>query len=72
MVEESGLSPELSLRAATLDAARLLGREDLGSIESGKLADIIGVPANPLEDPRALTDVRFVMKNGEIAKQAAS
>lgn len=71
MVEESGLSPEHSLRAATLEAARLLGREDLGSIEPGKLADIIGVPANPLEDPQVLTDVRLVMKNGDVAKQAA-
>jgi imidazolonepropionase-like amidohydrolase len=67
MVEEAGLSTGHSIRAATLDAARLLGREsELGSIESGKLADIIGVRGNPLEDVRALTDVAFVMKGGVV------
>jgi imidazolonepropionase-like amidohydrolase len=70
MVEEAGLSPAQSIRAATLEAARLLGREsDIGSIEPGKLADIIGVPVNPLDDVRALTDVVFVMKGGAVVKQ---
>lgn len=69
MVEEAGMAPVRSIRAATLDAARLLGREsDLGSIEQGKLADIIGVPANPLQDITALTDVAFVMKDGVVVR----
>src|SRR6266511_6025097 len=69
MVEEAGLSTEASIRAATLDAARLLGRgSDLGSIEPGKLADIIGVRGNPVDDVRALTDVRFVMKDGSVVR----
>jgi imidazolonepropionase-like amidohydrolase len=73
MVDEAGMSPVDSIRAATLDAARLLGQDQqLGSIESGKLADIIGVPANPLEDVRALIDVPFVMKGGEIVKPASN
>jgi imidazolonepropionase-like amidohydrolase len=72
MVEEGGMTPERSLRAATLDAARLLGRaRELGSIKPGKLADVVGVRANPLEDIRALTDVAFVMKGGTIAKPAS-
>ncbi len=73
MVEEGGLSPGASVRAATLDAARLLGREsELGSIEPGKLADIIGIRASPLQDITALTDVPFVMKGGAVFKQAPS
>lgn len=72
MVEEAGMRPEQSLRAATLDAARLLGRDqELGSIEPGRLADIIGVPANPLGDIRALTAVDFVMKAGAVVKTPA-
>ena len=73
MVEEAGLSPGQSIRAATLDAAALLGREsDLGSIEPGKLADIIGVRGNPLEDIRVLTDVALVMKGGGVVKPSSS
>jgi imidazolonepropionase-like amidohydrolase len=69
MVDEAGLSPELSLRAATIDAAGLLGREgELGSIEPGKLADVIGVRSNPLDDIRSLTDVAFVVKGGELIR----
>jgi imidazolonepropionase-like amidohydrolase len=70
MVHEAGLAPAHSVRAATLDAARLLGREDeLGSIEPGKVADIIGIRRNPVEDIRALTDAVFVMKGGVEVKR---
>jgi imidazolonepropionase-like amidohydrolase len=48
----------------------LLGREDeLGSIEPGKVADIIGIRRNPVEDIRALTDAVFVMKGGVEVKR---
>ena len=71
MVEEGGLSPGASVRAATLDAACLLGREsEVGSIEPGKLADIIGIRASPLQDITALTDVAFVMKGGQLVKRS--
>jgi imidazolonepropionase-like amidohydrolase len=71
MVEEGGMTPGASLRAATLDAARLLGRDrELGSIEPGKLADLVGIRANPLEDIRGLTEVVFVMKDGAVVRSA--
>jgi imidazolonepropionase-like amidohydrolase len=70
MTKEAGLTPEASIRAATLNAARLLGKEgELGSIESGKLADIIGVRGNPLDDIEVLTDIAFVMKEGVIVRR---
>ncbi len=63
---ERGMSPLDAIRAATLNAADLLGVDDRGSLAPGLLADIIAVPGNPLENIRVLEDVRFVMKGGEI------
>jgi imidazolonepropionase-like amidohydrolase len=65
MVEESGLSPAESLRAATLNGARLLRQQDkLGSLAPGKFADIIVTRENPLDDIRALKRLALVMKDG--------
>jgi imidazolonepropionase-like amidohydrolase len=65
-----GLSPAQALRAATLDAARLLGLEsEIGSLVAGKRADLVAVAGNPLEDLRALEDVVWVMKGGEVVKE---
>lgn len=70
MVDEMDISPMAAIRTATLNAAELLRWEDdLGSIEEGKLADIIAVEGDPLEDIRLLEDVRFVMKGGEVVKR---
>jgi imidazolonepropionase-like amidohydrolase len=64
-----GMTPMQAIRSATLDAAELLGWKDkVGSIEPGKLADLIGVRADPLTDIRALEDVGFVMKGGVLVK----
>jgi imidazolonepropionase-like amidohydrolase len=63
-----GMSPLEALRTATVYAADLLGREDLGSLAPGKLADIIAVPGNPLEDISVTRDVRFVMLGGRSIK----
>jgi len=62
-----GMTPEQALRSATVMAAELLGWSDkLGTIEPGKLADVVAVPGDPLEDISRLEHVRFVMKNGEV------
>ncbi len=55
------------LRAATLHGAEAIGyAQDLGSIEVGKLADLIVLAKNPLEDIRNTNTVKYVMKNGEL------
>jgi imidazolonepropionase-like amidohydrolase len=64
-----GMTPAQAIRAATSSAADLIGRsKDVGTIEAGKYADIIAVTADPLQDVRALENVGFVMKGGEIFK----
>ena len=69
MVTGAGLTPQAAIAAATMGGARLLGREaELGSLEAGKLADIVALAADPLADIAACRDVRFVMKEGEIAR----
>src|SRR5262249_37880201 len=69
MVEEAGLSPQEATQAATLAAARLVRREhDLGSLESGKLADVIGMAGDPTLDIANVTQVRFVMLAGAVAR----
>ncbi len=61
---ECGMSPLEAIRTATLNAADLLGVSDRGEIAAGKLADLIAVPGNPLEDITALERVSFVMHAG--------
>ena len=62
-----GMTPEQALRSATVAGADLLGWSDrIGTIEPGKLADIIAVAGNPLEDITLLEHVSFVMKDGAI------
>jgi imidazolonepropionase-like amidohydrolase len=69
LVEEVGLSPIEAIRAATLDAARLLGRAGrLGVIAAGAYADLVGCRENPLQDIQTLTSVPFVMKSGSEVK----
>ena len=59
-----------AVRAATLNAATLLGIEkQAGTVETGKWADIIATPQDPAQDIRAMERVSFVMKNGVIYKQ---
>jgi imidazolonepropionase-like amidohydrolase len=67
---EAGMTPLDAIRAATLAAAQLLGKQDeLGAVEPGKLADLIAVEGDPLADASALQRVRFVMKEGVVYKR---
>lgn len=62
-----GMTPMQAIRSATWDAATLLGTQDkVGSIEAGKLADIVAVPGDPLADISVLERVDFVMKGGVV------
>ncbi len=65
-----GMTPAQAIRAATVTAAELLGMQDsLGTIEPGKLADIVAVPADPLADVSAMEKVDFVMKAGVVYRK---
>ncbi len=67
---EAGMPAIAAIRSATYAAADLLGQLDnLGTLESGKYADVVAVDRNPLEDISALQDVSFVMKGGVVYKQ---
>ncbi|HSC05980.1 MAG TPA: amidohydrolase family protein [Steroidobacteraceae bacterium] len=63
-----GMSRIEAIRGATTYAADALGLNDRGSLAAGKLADLIAVPGNPLEDERVLEQVLFVMKGGAVFK----
>lgn len=64
---EAGMTPTEIIHAATRNAAELLGMQDrIGTLEPGKLADMIAVPGDPLKDVRVLEHARFVMKGGEV------
>jgi imidazolonepropionase-like amidohydrolase len=69
LLVEFGLTPAQAIRAATLDAAELLGVDkDLGSIEPGKRADLVAVSGDPIADVRVLKKVDWVIKDGRIEK----
>lgn len=66
---EAGMTPIAVIRAATLNAAALLGLSaDIGSLAPGKYADIIAVSGDPLQDATELQRVKFVMKGGTIIR----
>ncbi|NOK36758.1 amidohydrolase family protein [Corallococcus exercitus] len=68
---EAGLKPVDILRAATVNAAELLRMQDrIGSLEPKKFADLLAVEGDPLKDIRALKQVRFVMKDGQVILDA--
>jgi len=61
-----GMAPMAAIQSATMEGARLLGMEkQIGSIEVGKLADIVAVEGDPLADVSRLEHVMFVMKDGQ-------
>jgi len=72
LYSDMGMPNERIIQSLTSVGAGILGKSDqLGSIQAGKLADIIVVEGNPLEEISAIGRVLVVMKNGVIYKQAA-
>lgn len=67
MLEMTGMTAHEALRAGTINVATGMGMaSDFGSLEVGKVADLVVLDANPLEDIRNSTSIRFVMKGGEL------
>ena len=67
---EAGMPVMDAIRSATMVPAKYLGIDDrLGSLEAGKIADIVGVPGDPTADVHTLEHVSFVMKEGVIYKR---
>jgi hypothetical protein len=67
MMATGGMTPMEVLKSATMSGAWAIGMEkDLGSLESGKLADLIVLDANPLDDIHNTNTIRYVMKNGRL------
>jgi imidazolonepropionase-like amidohydrolase len=70
---EGGMPPLEAIRAATLYGATVMGWDDrIGTIEPGKLADIVAVPDDPRKDISTMSRVSFVMKDGTVVRQGAS
>jgi imidazolonepropionase-like amidohydrolase len=67
LMKEAGMTPMQIIVAGTMNAASVCNLEnELGTIEPGKIADIIIVKDNPLEDLESLLNVQMVIHNGEI------
>ena len=67
LMANDGMTSAQSLRAGTSSAADLLGlAAKIGTLEPGKLADVVAVPGNPLQDIKATQSVFFVMKEGAV------
>jgi hypothetical protein len=72
LVDDLGMTPSEALRAATLDPARFLGMADsLGTVEAGKLADLVLLDADPLADIRNTRRIRAVVANGRLLDRRA-
>jgi imidazolonepropionase-like amidohydrolase len=66
-----GMPPAEAIKAATVNAADLLGiAAEAGTLEPGKRADLIAVAGDPISNITALKNVSFVMKEGKVHKTA--
>jgi imidazolonepropionase-like amidohydrolase len=69
LMVRAGLSPAEAIEAATRNAAEICQLSDqVGTLEAGKLADLIAIPGDPTTDITRLRDLRFVMKNGVVVR----
>jgi imidazolonepropionase-like amidohydrolase len=67
MFAQGGMSPLEALKTATINPAKTFGMDhQLGSLEAGKLADLIVIDGNPLDDIRVSDKVQFTMVNGRL------
>ena len=67
MLVQGGMTPHQAFRCATANGAKTLGMDrDIGSLEAGKLADVIVIDGNPLDDIRQSENVRWTMVNGRL------
>ena len=67
MFVQGGMTPHEALRAGTLAGAEYLGLDgDIGSLQAGKLADLVVIDGNPLDDVRVSQNIRFTMVNGRL------
>ena len=72
LMVEGGIPALEAIRIGTLNAAIFMGRErELGSIEEGKLADLVLLSADPLEDISHTQDIDLVIKGGKIVDRSA-
>ncbi len=70
LMVQYGMSPADTLRSGLINGARLLDwASEIGQLEPGFYADIIAVPANPLDDIKVLAHPTFVMKGGEVVRR---
>jgi imidazolonepropionase-like amidohydrolase len=70
LMVDAGMPPMEAIRSATSAAAHFLGIDDrLGTVETGKIADLVAVPGDPLTDISLMTEAAFVMKEGRIHRR---
>jgi imidazolonepropionase-like amidohydrolase len=68
LLSDAGLGPMGSLRAATMNAAKLVGAPDLGTTRVGGVADLVAMPGDPTADIRALRRIDWVMSRGSVVR----
>jgi len=72
LLQQAGVPAAEVLRMATLNPARYFGaRDTLGSVAAGRVADLVVLKANPLDDIRHVTGIDFVMSRGRLFRRAA-